>query len=79
MTKIVFKREYSLYRKSVKNAYNGGLESYRNALNKNAFLKRIYLDRNFVLPISMKIWAYKNKKGQCPYAISTEFDNVELI
>ena len=62
MTKITFKKEYSIYRNSVKNAYNGGLESYKNTLNKNVFLKQIYLDRNFVLPVSMKIWAYQNKK-----------------
>lgn len=61
MTKLVFKREYSLYRKNVKTAYNGGLESFRTALNSNKFLERIYLDRNFVLPVSLKIWAYKNK------------------
>ena len=61
MTKLVFKTEYSLYRKSIKIAYSGGLESFINTLNKNVFLKQIYLNRDFALPISMKIWAYKNK------------------
>ena len=61
MTKSVFKTEYSIYRKSIKIAHSGGLESFKNALNKNVFLKQIYLNRDFVLPISMKIWVHKNK------------------
>ena len=61
MTKSVFKTEYSIYRKNIKIAHSGGLESFRDALDKNVFLKQIYLNRNFVLPVSMKIWAYKNK------------------
>lgn len=62
MTKSVFKSEYSFYRKNVRASYSGGLESFRIALNTNQFLRRIYLDREHVLPVSMKIWAYKNLK-----------------
>ena len=67
MTKSVFKTEYSLYRKSIKIAHSGGLESFINTLNKNVFLKQIYLNRDFVLPISMKIWAHKNKTDNNNY------------
>lgn len=63
MTKSVFKTEYSIYRKNIKIAHSGGLESFINTLNKNVFLKQIYLNRDFALPISMKIWAHKNKTG----------------
>ena len=67
MTKSVFKTEYSLYRKSIKIAHSGGLESFSDALDKNVFLKQIYLNRDFVLPISMKIWANKNKTNNNNY------------
>jgi len=58
--KQTFKAKYSSYRKSVGTAYNSGLESFRTTLNGDAFLKRIYLNRELNLPVSMKIWAYKN-------------------
>ena len=67
MTKSVFKTEYSIYRKSIKIAHSVDLESFKNALNKNVFLKQIYLNRDFVLPTSMKIWAYKNKTNNNNY------------
>ena len=67
MTKSVFKTEYSIYRKGIKIAHSGGLESFKNALNKNVFLKQIYLNRDFALPISMKIWAHKNKTNSNNY------------
>jgi len=63
MTKSVFKTEYSSYRKSVKIAYIGGLESFRTVLNSNELLKRIYLNSNYSLPISIKIWLYKNSQA----------------
>ena len=67
MNKSVFKTEYSIYRKGIKIAHSDGLESFRDALNKNVFLKQIYLNRDFVLPISMKIWAHKNKTDNNNY------------
>ena len=67
MTKSVFKTEYSIYRKGIKIAHSVDLESFKNALNKNVFLKQIYLNRDFVLPVSMKIWAYKNKTNNNNY------------
>ena len=67
MTKSVFKTEYSIYRKGIKITHSGGLKSFSDALNKNVFLKQIYLNRDFVLPISMKIWAHKNKTNNNNY------------
>ena len=63
MTKSVFKTEYSLYRKSIKITRSDSIESFRDAINRNVFLKQIYLNRDFVLPTSLKIWAYKNRSN----------------
>ena len=59
MTKSQFKKQYSAYRKMLKERFGFGREAYCDALHSNQFLRKIY-QRN-VRPVSIKCWLAFNK------------------
>lgn len=61
LSKSEFKKQYSMYRKTVSSSMKLGRESFCEAIDTNKSFKVCLIKH--VMPVSVKIWLYLNKRN----------------